>query len=170
MQNPIRNEPSRSISSRRLRAGFRSQEGNSLVELAMVLPLFVIMLFGVLEFGRLMYAAIEVANAANAGALYAAQNLVAASNTSAIQTAASNDGSDLIAWNQNGVTATATTTCKCSNGTATTCAAAASTCVSPAHPEEFVQVKTQSVIDPLFYLPGLPHSYTLKGQAMVRVQ
>jgi hypothetical protein len=26
------------------------------------------------------------------------------------------------------------------------------------------------VVDPLIYLPGLPHSYTLNGQAIMRVE
>ncbi|SCB24179.1 TadE/TadG family type IV pilus assembly protein [Rhizobium hainanense] len=40
---------------RRLRKFWRSHEGASAVEFAMVMPLFLLMLFGIMEFGRLFW-------------------------------------------------------------------------------------------------------------------
>jgi len=50
---------------RRLRKG---EHGQALVEMALVLPLFFLLLFGVMEMGRIGYAYITVCNAARAGA------------------------------------------------------------------------------------------------------
>ena len=49
---------------RRLRKGER---GQALVEMALVLPLFFLLLFGVIEMGRVGYSYITVSNAARAG-------------------------------------------------------------------------------------------------------
>lgn len=49
---------------RRLRKG---EHGQALVEMALVLPLFFLLLFGVIEMGRVGYAYITVSNAAREG-------------------------------------------------------------------------------------------------------
>jgi Flp pilus assembly protein TadG len=46
----------------------REQHGQALVEMALVIPLFFLLLFGVIEMGRISYAYITVSNAARAGA------------------------------------------------------------------------------------------------------
>lgn len=145
------------------RAG--EEQGQSLVELAFVLPMLLAVLLGTIEAGRVMYAAIEVANAARAGVDYGAQNPVTASDLIGMETAATNDGSDVA-----GLNAQATETCTCSNGTAVTCANAARLCISPGHVITNIQVKTTATIGPLFNFPGLPRSYTVSGQAIMRVQ
>lgn len=48
----------------RLRQG---EQGQALVEMALVLPLFLLLLFGVIEMGRVGYAYVTVSNAARAG-------------------------------------------------------------------------------------------------------
>ena len=64
-----------------LRRNLREETGQALVELALVVPLFTVILFGAVEYGRLAYDAIEVTNAARAGAAYGAQNHVTAADT-----------------------------------------------------------------------------------------
>ncbi len=49
---------------RRLRKG---EHGQALVEMALVLPLFLLLLFGVMEMGRIGYAYVSVNNAAREG-------------------------------------------------------------------------------------------------------
>lgn len=46
---------------------WKSERGQALVEMALVLPLFFLLLFGVIEMGRVGYAYITVCNAARAG-------------------------------------------------------------------------------------------------------
>lgn len=144
------------------RTGFRlakdHEAGQALVETALVVPLLITILVGAAEMARVAYAAIEVANAAHAGAQYGAQNGYTASDTTGIATAATND-----AYNLSGITTTSSYTCVCSDGTASTCQT--SDC-SSSHIEETLTVNTSVTIDPLIHLPGLPTTYTLKGQAI----
>jgi Flp pilus assembly protein TadG len=154
-----------------------SDIGQSFIELALVLPIFVLLLVGAGEFGRLAYYGIEVSNAARAGVAYGAQNHITASDNIGMQLAATNDGSDVVGLaaacsgtSVNGLCATSSQSCTCSDGTAITCANAGTTCISPAHIVEFVQVNTTALVDPLIYLPGLPRSYALNGQAIMRVE
>jgi Flp pilus assembly protein TadG len=145
------------------RAG--EEQGQSLVELAFTLPLLLVVLVGTIDAGRVIYAAIEVANAARAGVAYGAQNPVTASDLTGMQTAALKDGPNVA-----GLNAQATELCTCSVGTAVTCANAARLCITPGHVITNIQVKTTAAVNLLFNVPGLPRSYTLSGQAIMRVE
>jgi Flp pilus assembly protein TadG len=67
------------------------QRGQALIEMAISLPILIGLLLGIIEVGRYAYLAIVVTNSARAGAIYGAQNLVNAVNTTGIATAAQND-------------------------------------------------------------------------------
>ncbi len=149
---------------------FRSEKAQSLVELAMVTPILFAILIGVVEMGRMAYAAVEVSNAANTGALYGSQNLFTAVDTNGMKNAAINDAADVGAWTGNPITATATQSCTCTDGTVITCANAGSKCTSPARIQMNVQVNTLATVNLLFfYGADKPKSYTLHGQAIMRV-
>lgn len=143
------------------RAFPRANSGQALVELAVTMPILVILLLGAAEFGRLAYAAIETSNAARAGVQYGAQNHVTASDFGGMQVAALDDGP-----NVPGLTATAVHFCGCADGTPSTCATG--DCAG-SRMLEYVQVNTSTTFDPLIYCPGLPTTYTLNGQAVMRV-
>ena len=137
------------------------ESGNTLVELALGVMLCATLLLGAGEFGRLAYAAIEISNAAHAGAQYGSQTHTTASDSSGMQTAATQDGP-----NVPGLTATASHFCTCSDGSASTCKA---TDCSTSRIIEYVQVNTSGNVDPKIYVPGLPRSYTITGSAVMRV-
>src|SRR3569833_1059115 len=99
----------RKISCWMYRLFWEMEEGASFVELALVLPLFLGMLIPVVDLGRGFYAAIEVASAAHAGALYGVEN---PSDSSGMELAAKAGASNL-----SNVTATAAYGCECSDGT-----------------------------------------------------
>lgn len=139
-------------------AQLKSEAGQALVETALIIPLLTTLLIGSAELARVAYAAIEVSNAARAGAQYGAQNGFTVSDSTGIQTAASSDASNL-----SGFSATSSYTCACSDGSASTCQP---TDCANSHIEETLTVNTQATIDPLIHLPGLPTKYTLKGQAI----
>ena len=134
------------------------EAGQSLVEMALVLPVLITILIGAAEIARVAYAAIEVANAAHAGAQYGAQSGYTASDATGIATAASNDAANL-----NGMTTTSSYACVCSDGSASTCQP---TDCANSQIEQTVTVNTSVTFDPLIHLPGLPKTYTLKGQAI----
>lgn len=138
----------------------RMDAGQALVETALVFPLMVAMLVGAAELARVIFAAIEVTNAAKAGVQYGAQNGYTAQDSSGILTAAQGE-----AANVSGLSATTSLACVCSDGTASTCA---NTDCSNSHLEETLTVNTQATIDPVIHLPGLPKTYTVKGQAIQR--
>jgi Flp pilus assembly protein TadG len=139
--------------------------GQSLVELALMFPIFILLLVGAAEFGRLAYAAIEVSNAARAGASYGSLTHITASDFANIELIATKDAANLT-----GVTATAVDSCACSTGGTITCSTALTTCPSPARIIEYVQVNTAATVGPLFNYPGLPHTFNLTGQAIMRVE
>lgn len=145
-----------------------SEVGQALVELALVLPLFFLLLFGAAEFAFLAYASIEVSNAARAGVAYGAQSHITASDFSGMQTAALSDGSNVAA-----LSATATNFCACSSAPSSqvACSTALIVCSpEPTHPVEFVQVNTTATVNPPFHIAGLPQLFTLQGQAIMRVE
>ena len=150
-------------SKRRLGKLVRDDCGLATIELALVTPIFVILLLGAADFGRLMYIWIDVTNAARAGVQYGAQSRATAENNAAMQTAATNDGSTDVT----GLTATATQFCSCANGSSSTCLP---TDCSGSHIIEYVQVNTSVSVAPMFTYPGLPGTLTLTGQAVMRVE
>lgn len=139
------------------------ESGQALIELALVLPIFVLLLIGATEIARLAYASIEVANAARAGIQYGAQNHSTAVDIYGMEQAALQDASNVTT-----ITAGASSFCICSNGTSISCAAALTSCTERIL--NYVQVNTSAVVDPLFYVPGLPKTYTLQAHAVMRVE
>ena len=137
--------------------------GSSLVELALILPIFATLLIGSAELARVEYVSIEVSNAAMAGVQYGGQDATTAADTTGIQNAAADDAANITL----GPT-TSSFTCICSNGSA-----AAGGCVQTACPgsniETILTVQTQATFDPIIHLPGLPTSFTLRGQATQKV-
>ena len=135
------------------------QSGQSLVELALVLPLLLLLLMGVIEIGRYAYIGILVGNAARAGAAYGTLSLVKSVDTAGINAAADND------FQNNGqnvvnLTITSSVSCGCDNGGAITTAACtgigAGTCAS-------------GTFNALFNYPGLPPSISITRTSVMRV-
>jgi Flp pilus assembly protein TadG len=90
--------------------------GAALVELAVVVPLMLLLLLGLVETARIADYAIRVGNAARAGVQYGAQNLATASDTQGMQNAANaDDGMASI------IIVAAPTFCECADGTASAC-------------------------------------------------
>jgi Flp pilus assembly protein TadG len=165
----------------------RDNRGSALVELALTTPLFILLTMGTVELGRVAYYAIEIENAARAGASYGAVNLSNAFEyPGTVQQAAMNDAPDVPTM----VVGTPVTACVCetldtstetpsfnpSSGT-TSCtssvvangACSASTSTSTQIVISYVMVSTQATVDPLIHILGLPTRYTLHGYAEMRV-
>lgn len=139
--------------------------GQAILELALIMPIFVLLIVGAAEFGHLAYAAIEVANAARAGCAYGSQTHITASDNADIQLAAIKDGSNI-----SGLTATPSHFCACSTGGTIACSTALASCPSPARIIEYVQVNTAASVAPIFNYPGISKTFNLSGQAIMRVE
>ena len=72
-----------------------SEHGNSIVELALVLPVIIGLLLGALDFGRVFYSAMAVTHAVTVGASYGAQSDTNSQNTAGIQSAAAAAATDI---------------------------------------------------------------------------
>lgn len=151
----------------------KCQSGQALIETALTLPLLLTLLLGAAELARVVYVSIEVSNAAEAAALYAAQNRGA--STADMQTVAQNDAGDLD--NATSLTLTATSSCVCetsTGGMAVACTSdAATACVANAQTNMSLQtnitVVTSATFDPLIHIPGLPRAFTIQGQSVQKV-
>ena len=60
------------VSNLKLKPRNRRSKGQSLIEMALLLPLLVVLILGALEFGRLFFTHIVITNAAREGAFYLA--------------------------------------------------------------------------------------------------
>jgi Flp pilus assembly protein TadG len=140
----------------------RREEAQSLVELALVLPLFLLILLGSAEFARFAWAAVLTSNAARAGAAWGAVGPANAGDaTGGIEAAAAADSVNLTGL----TTAPPTISCVCSNGNAIqNCFNTALTdCPSPATIIDYVHVNTTSTIS------VFGHSFTATGQSTMVV-
>lgn len=146
-----------------VRAG---EEGSALVELALSLPMLLIMLLGAAEFAKLSYSAIEVSNAAHSAAVYAASSVSHSSDSAGISNAATIDSGDLAGGNAVSVTSV-TTSCSCSNTayTPTSCSDNQTCFNNNSAMITTVTVTTQSTYTPLIRIPGGALSFTLHGQS-----
>lgn len=138
----------------------QNEEASSLVELALTIPLFILLLFGVVDFGRAYYMAMEVAGAAQAGAAYGSQN---PTNITGIKNAAQQDAPDVT-----GLTvSTPAYGCECSDGTGYV--ASCSSKPTCAHNIVYrVNVTVTSNYQPLLPWPGIPSNIRISKTAVMR--
>jgi Flp pilus assembly protein TadG len=154
-----------------LRTALRDNLGSAVLELGLVMPTLALLLVVAAEGGRMAYFAIEVSNAAGAGAAYGAQSTATSTMTTAIQTAAANDAPNLTRIAT--LTVTSAIACQCTDGTSFTsisCGTSSTTCVSPSRTIKYLRVNTSAPVGGLFRYPGLPTIYTLRGQAVMRIE
>ncbi|HEY6234219.1 MAG TPA: TadE/TadG family type IV pilus assembly protein [Candidatus Elarobacter sp.] len=150
--------------SKDMRLPARGDSGSALAEIALVLPLLVLLLIGLVEVGRFGNYTILIGNAARAGVQYGAQNTVTAADTTEMQNAALRDGQNLA-----GLTATASAFCQCADGSVSTCLA---TDCPASHRIVFVQVLTSASVPSLTnssFLPAALRTITIQGKAVMRV-
>jgi Flp pilus assembly protein TadG len=142
----------------RVGRGGSGQLGQTVVEMAMLLPLLLLLMVGLIEIGRYAYFDILISNAARAGAQYGAQSLIQAADVNGIRTAAQNDG--LAA-----MTITSLQECGCNAGALGGCPAGG---VCPL-PLVYVKVTATDTYNSMFNYPGLPRSLTLTSTVTMRV-
>jgi Flp pilus assembly protein TadG len=136
--------------------------GQSTVELAVAIPLLLLLLLAGTDFGRVFYMSSGVASAARAGAQFGSQSVITAANTAGMIAAAKTDGSNLTA-----MTATAT---QCTCAPSSTVPACPSAYCTNAPLATFVVVQTSGLFQTLITYPGIPSSTTLAGKAIMQVQ
>jgi hypothetical protein len=140
----------------------RAEAGYALAEMAIIVPVLVLLLIGLIELGRYAQYSIVVGNAARAGVQYGAQTLGTAANFTAMETAAKNDAGNIA-----GVDAHASKFCQCADGTASP--QCLPTDCATSHRLVFVQVDTIGKFQSMLHFPGVPQSQTITSRAIMRV-
>jgi Flp pilus assembly protein TadG len=150
---------------RQVIASTRHRRGAAAVELAIVLPILVLLLGGIVDCGALLVASLRLANAAQAGALYGGQLNALSANTNGIRDAALADASSRLP----GMTVTTSRQCRCPNGTsAETNVTCTNTCSGYGFPRVYVQVTTTATVSVLFLRPLLGNSKTMSRTVTYR--
>jgi Flp pilus assembly protein TadG len=143
----------------------RDERGASLVEMAALLPLFLLLLFGAIDFGRAYYLTTEVAGAAHAAVAYGAQN---PTDTTGMKNAANDDAPNVTLTFAN---STPTYGTECPDGTSYTANTTTmpSSCTAGANTGVYrVNVTVTATYSPLFPWPKVPSSMTFSSTAAMR--
>lgn len=137
----------------------KAEEGTSILEAALVLPVLLLMLVVAVDLGRAYYVAIEVASAAHAGALYGAQY---PTDTNGMVAASKLDAFDVPT-----LSAAATYGCECSDGSSAVVACTTAPSCS-FNVVNYAEVDTTMNYIPMLVYPGLPGSFALTGKSRMR--
>lgn len=136
-----------------------SEQGSSLLETALLLPMILLMVAGAIDFGRGYAVAIQVASAAQAGALYGVQN---PGDTTGMENAATLDAPGLTT-----LTTSATYGCECYDGSsAVPDCTAPPTCAN--NYVNYASVTASATYTPLLSYPGIPKTLTLTNTVRLR--
>ncbi len=137
------------------------EHGSSLVELAAVMPVFVLLLLGAIDFGRAYYLSMEIAGAAQSAAVYGTQN---PTDTAGMQSAALLDVPNAA----NAKVSSATYGCECSDGSSYSPSCAATPACTSNTLVYRVNVTVTATYTPLFPWPGIPSSISFSSSAAMR--
>ena len=143
----------------------RKDDGSGLIELALILPLMLLIVFAIVNYAQWIQRAILVQDAAAAGASYGTipgnstnhTNMVAIANWNATGSVSG----------VTGFIATATDFYTCSPGGAQVTAITDCPTGAPFH---YVQVNTATTVKNFIPWPRIPSSIAIKGQAIYRVE
>jgi len=141
-----------------------SQRGTSTTELALALPLLLVITLGLVDLGRAAYEAMTIDSAAGAGAAFALRSQADAVDATAITNAVLADvGTDL---DTSKLKVQTSATCECSSGAPIDCSM---TC-SGKQPLMFVHVRVDKQFQTLISYPGMPKNIALAREAHMRVR
>jgi Flp pilus assembly protein TadG len=153
---------------------WRADAGGALVELALVLPVLILVFVGVVDFARVFYTAQALNDAARAGAQYGAYSSARSGDFAGMVSTAT------AATSTPGIAAVATRLCQCANNAGTfSPTSPANNCVSPVatscpsgHLVITVTVTTSKTFTTIMAggLPGFLQSMNLTRSATLRAQ
>ena len=162
----------------------QGERGTALVELAVVMPLVVLLLVGAIDFARVFYTALAVTQAARAGAEYGVLTGASSTDASALAAAITLAAQNAVASDIGtvGVPA-AKTECQCVPDNpgnagaldglavvACTTAGAATGCSGQRHLAMFVTVTASKTFMMTAAFPGLPYSMPITRTTRLRVR
>lgn len=138
--------------------------GAATTELALALPLLLLITLGLVDLGRAAYEAIAVDSAAGAGVAYAVRSLADATDVAGITNAVLADVSDDI--DPAKISVETSSACECSRGGPVAC----DTTCSGTAPQMFVRVRVEKQFQTLIAYPGMPRTIDISREAHMRVR
>jgi hypothetical protein len=144
----------------KLRGLLRQDGGNAAVELALILPILIVLLAGLIDFGRAYFTAMELENAARAGAQYGLLNgstdLAGVENT--VRGATDVPDEDL--------TVNTLSFCRCPDGSVQACSGGDCGGFSPG---TYISISASTGFVPIFPFADSSRPATVTASAEVRV-
>jgi Flp pilus assembly protein TadG len=137
----------------------RKRSGSAALEMAITMPVLVLVLLGTADFGRVFYDAIALESAARCGAQFAVVTSANHDDLTGMEQAALNDLQNL-----NGATARAIKVCRCSWGAETDCS---TNCSSK---RMYVRVTVEKTFNTIVPYPGIPSSTVLRASSTMRIK
>ncbi len=138
-------------------------DGQSILELALLLPFLCVLFFGAADLGRVCYYSQQVINSAHTGAIYGSRNHALASDIANITSVAQADGGSI----PGGLSVTVNQLCAASYADLNP---SHGNCTGGAIAVEYVEVDTGATIPSVFRGYGFGPAYTLHGRAVERVR
>jgi Flp pilus assembly protein TadG len=144
----------------------RGERGSALVETALTFPVFVAMILGAMQLGVMALGAIEVTNAARAGAQFAAMNGGGYNDPNGVKAAAQSDAGELTI-----ISAPVSSSCICSDGSGACGSSSGVYSCNTGKTVVTITVTTTAQYPSLFKIPGLfsNNTFTLQGSAQQQV-
>jgi Flp pilus assembly protein TadG len=158
----------RRIGVMRARRDDISTAGAATVELALIIPVLVLIMLGLLDMGRVFYGAITVVSAARAGVAYGSMSPVHADNIPAMVAAAQADAVDV-----NGLTFAAAKTCECPSESPPTVSCTLTVCPNAAvdgNVRIYVETTVTGTFSTTLPYPGIPNTISISRTAKMRAQ
>lgn len=136
-----------------------------MLELALTLPVLIILLLVALDFARMFNMSMAVTDAARAGAHWGAQNRAAAANVLGMEQVACNSMVDYACTP--GTNTTASSFCQCAGLSGTISCTSSGGCATVL---VFVTVTASATFSTVMAYPGLPSSVPLSATVTMQVQ
>jgi Flp pilus assembly protein TadG len=159
-----------------------SQRGSVLMEMAVLLPVVLLLLLGSVDFARGWVHANAAANAAHAGAQFGAQSKSHAKNAAAIEAVVMRDleassmlkaitNADGTVVNTGQFSVETENYCICDNGTEVDCDVKGSCGAGATNSSQIhIRVRVNSTFETLFDYPGIPAQIRIDRQASLRAR
>jgi Flp pilus assembly protein TadG len=153
------------IRIRRARHDDISTAGAATVELALIVPVLVLIMIGLLDMGRVFYGAITVVSAARAGVAYGSMSAVHAFDTAAMDAAALNDAVDVTS-----LAFSSLVRCECPAEVPPAVSCTVNTCLDGTTVRIYVQTRVTGTFNTTLPYPGIPSSIVITRTAQMRAQ
>lgn len=152
----------REFSGQLLRSLFCAVDGAAAIEMAFILPIAILLFIATVDYGVAIYRQMEVRQAAQVGAEYA---VLHGFNANAISQAVT--GATVFGVSASPAPATY---CGCATSAGVTTATCGTTCSDGTSAGTYAKVSSQGQYSTVLPYPYVQRSFTLTGQATVRIQ